>query len=69
MVIRIGVVTRKYLYSDAGEISDTLIKREAFLETAKIFPLVLADALLVFPRSIINLFNPKPPKDDKLSLE
>ncbi|MDR2828582.1 MAG: YcjF family protein [Acholeplasmatales bacterium] len=62
LTIRIGVVTRKYLFSDAGEMSKDLIRRGAFLEAVKILPMVIWDSIAMFPKSIANLF--KKPKQE-----
>lgn len=56
LTLRIGIVTRKYLFSDAKEITKEQIRRTALLEAAKLMPLVVADAFISFPKRIANLF-------------
>lgn len=61
LTLRIGVVTRKYLFSDAKEITQEEIRRTALLEAAGMMPIVFAEALMILPKSIANLFK-KPNK-------
>lgn len=56
LTLRIGIVTRKYLFSDAHEITKEQIRRTALLEAAKMIPAVIADAFISFPKRIANLF-------------
>ena len=56
LTLRIGIVTRKYLFSDANEITKEQIRRTALLEAAKMIPAVIADAFISFPKRIANLF-------------
>jgi hypothetical protein len=56
LTLRIGIVTRKFLFSDAKEITKEEIRRNALLEAAKMLPSVLGDALLIFPKKIAGLF-------------
>lgn len=63
LTLRIGIVTRKYLFSDAKEVTKEEIRRGALLEAAGMIPSVVADALTMFPRKLFNLFRRK--KDNK----
>ncbi|MDY0338492.1 MAG: DUF697 domain-containing protein [Acholeplasmataceae bacterium] len=56
LTLRIGIVTRKFLFSDANEITKEQIRRTALLEAAKMIPSVIADAFISFPKRIANLF-------------
>ena len=56
LTLRIGIVTRKYLFSDAKEITKEQIRRTALLEAAGMMPSVTADAFLSLPKKIANLF-------------
>ncbi|HHW79815.1 MAG TPA: DUF697 domain-containing protein [Acholeplasmataceae bacterium] len=56
LTLRIGIVTRKYLFSDAKEITKEEIRRGALLEAAGMLPSVIADALTMFPRKIVSMF-------------
>ena len=62
LTLRIGIVTRKYLFSDAKEITKEEIRRNALLEAAKMLPSVVGDAMLILPKRIANLFK-KPNKE------
>jgi hypothetical protein len=64
LTLRIGIVTRKYLFSDAKEVTKEHIRRTALLEAAKLTPVVLADALSMFPRRMFNLFKRQDKKTD-----
>lgn len=61
LTLRIGIVTRKYLFSDAKEITKEEIRRTALLEAAGMIPQVIGDALMILPKKIANLFK-KPEK-------
>jgi hypothetical protein len=65
LTLRIGIVTRKYLFSDAQEITKEQIRRNALLEAAKMLPSVFADSLLSFPKKIAQFFK----KPEKTELE
>lgn len=56
LTLRIGIVTRKYLFSDAQEITKEKIRRDALLEAAKMLPSVVGDAVLILPKKFISLF-------------
>jgi hypothetical protein len=63
LTLRIGIVTRKYLFSDAKEITKEEIRRNALLEAAKMLPSVIGDALMILPKKIGALFK-KPVKEE-----
>ncbi len=56
LTLRIGIVTRKYLFSDAQEITKEKIRRDALLEAAKMLPSVVGDAVMILPKKFVNLF-------------
>ncbi len=64
LTLRIGIVARKFLFSDAKEITKEEIRRTALLEAAGMIPSVVGDALLILHRKIANLFK-KPEKKSK----
>ena len=66
LTLRIGIVTRKYLFSDAKEITKEQIRRNALLEAAKMLPSVIGDAMLILPKRIASLFK-KPAKTEQPS--
>jgi len=59
LTLRIGIVTRKYLFSDAKEVTKEEIRRTALIEAAGMTPSVIAEGLAMFPKSIFNLFRRK----------
>ncbi|MFP4177182.1 MAG: DUF697 domain-containing protein [Acholeplasmataceae bacterium] len=59
LTLRIGIVTRKFLFSDAQEITKEQIRKTALLEAAKLTPVVLSDALSMFPRRMFKFFRKK----------
>ncbi len=61
LTLRIGIVTRKFLFSDAKEITKEEIRRGALLEAAKLLPAVIGEAFMILPKKLINLFK-KPEK-------
>jgi hypothetical protein len=65
LTLRIGIVTRKYLFSDAKEISKEDIRRNALLEAAKMLPSVIGDAFMILPKKIAGLFK-KPQKEENV---
>ena len=62
LTLRIGIVTRKYLFSDAKEVTKEEIRRTALLEAAGMTPGVVGDGLAMLPKSIFNLFKKKESK-------
>lgn len=66
LTLRIGIVARKFLFSDAKEITKEEIRRTALLEAAGMMPLVMADAFMMLPKRIGMLFK-KPESKQKAS--
>lgn len=56
LTIRVGVVTRKYLFADAGAYTKSEIRIQALKESLKLLPIVVKDSLAMFPKSISKLF-------------
>ncbi len=63
LTLRIGIVTRKYLFTDAQEITKEKIRRDALLEAAKMLPSVVGDAMMILPRKFLGMFK-RAPKED-----
>ena len=57
MSIRIGVITRKYLFTDGKAITKEEIRKEALKESAKLIPLVVADTVAFFPKKVVKFFS------------
>jgi hypothetical protein len=68
LTLRIGIVTRKFLFSDAKEITKEQIRRNALLEAAGMMPSVVADAFMSLPKKIANLFK-KPEEKPEVHTE
>lgn len=66
LTLRIGIVTRKYLFDDAPDLTKEKIRYGALIEAAKHLPLVIADGLFLFPKTIMNMFKSKQPKVEAL---
>jgi uncharacterized membrane protein YcjF (UPF0283 family) len=64
LTIRIGVVTRKYLFSDSKELTKAAIQKGAFMESLKMIPIVVKDSIIHFPQKFFDLF--KRNKDDEV---
>lgn len=56
LTLRIGIVTRKFLFSDAKEITKEEIRKTALLEAAGMMPALMADAFMMLPKKIAALF-------------
>lgn len=56
LTIRIGIITRKFLFSDTKITSKTQIRIEAFKEALSILPIVIKDSLSIFPKKFKNIF-------------
>lgn len=56
MTIRIGVITRKYLFADGSVITKEEIRRQALRESAKLIPIVVADTISFFPKRVVRFF-------------
>ena len=59
LTIRVGIVTRKYLFSDGKEITKQEVRKYALKESLKILPVVIKQSLSVFPDRIKKMFTPK----------
>lgn len=59
LTIRIGIVTRKYLFSEYKNISKSEIRTSSIKESIKILPVLLKDVMTFFPNKIANLFRKK----------
>lgn len=59
LTIRIGCVTRRYLFADGSVVTKEEIRKQALKEAAKILPLVVADTITFFPKKIVRFFTNK----------
>lgn len=58
LTLRIGFVCRKYLFADLGQ-TKSQIRAEAFKESMKMLPMLIADVATYFPSKIVKLFAKK----------
>ncbi|MGD9605670.1 MAG: YcjF family protein [Bacilli bacterium] len=56
LTIRVGIITRKYLYAEYKNFSKTEVRRDSIKESMKMLPLVLKDALTFLPNQIAKIF-------------
>lgn len=59
LTLRIGVVTRKYLFDDAKAITKQKIQYGAFVEAAGMLPAVVADGISIFPKKLFRFGSKK----------
>lgn len=59
LTLRIGIITRKYLFADSKELSRNAIRKGAFVETIKMLPSVLKDSFNNIPEKFKNIFKKK----------
>lgn len=59
LTLRVGIVTRKYLFADSKELSKAAIRKGAFVETVKMIPSVIKEAFSSFPDKVKNIFRRK----------
>ena len=59
LTLRIGIVTRKYLFTDAKEITKEKLRRDALVEAAGMLPSVIGDAAVSIPKKFVNIFKNK----------
>lgn len=64
MTVRIGCVCRRYLFNDGQVITKEEIRRQAYKETLKLIPLVLADTITFFPKKVVKFFGKKDSVDE-----
>lgn len=59
LTIRIGIVTRKYLFSEYKELSKNEIRVSSIKESIKVLPIVVKDVLAFFPNQVVRMFTKK----------
>lgn len=65
LTIRIGLVTRGYLFTDAKNVSKALIRAEAFKDAMILLPIVVGELIAFFPTKIVKLFTRKDKKEQE----
>lgn len=56
LTIRIGIVTRKYLFTEYKNISKDEVRKQSIKESLKLLPIVIKDVLMFFPSKVARLF-------------
>lgn len=59
LTIRIGLVTRGYLFTDSKKASKAMIRAEAFKDALILLPIVIGEVLTFFPSKVVKLFTSK----------
>lgn len=59
LTLRIGLVTRRFLFSDLKEVSKKEIRRDALKESIKMLPIIVKESIIVFPERIRSFFRKK----------
>jgi hypothetical protein len=62
LTLRMGIVTREFLIPTKKSNVLGQVRKMAFLEAATLTPLVVAEALTIFPKTVFNLFKPNKSK-------
>ena len=60
LTIRIGLVTRGYLFTEAKNATKNSIRAEAFKDALILLPTVIGELLVFFPSKVVKLFTSKP---------
>lgn len=66
LTLRIGIVTRKYLFDDASGLTKEKIRFGALIEASKHLPIVIGDGMMLFPKTIVNVFKKEKVKEEEL---
>lgn len=64
LTLRVGIVTRKYLFADSKELTKEAIRKGAFIETLKTIPSIVKDSFVSFPDKFKNLFKKNPKEEE-----
>lgn len=65
LTIRIGCVTRKYLFRDGNIITKEDIRKSAFKDSLILLPMVLYGTLTFIPKKIVHMFGSKNKENKK----
>lgn len=56
LTIRIGIVTRKFLFADSKELTKSDIRKGAFVESMKFLPILIKDSVVSLPQKFFDMF-------------
>ena len=65
LTIRVGLITRGYLFSDSKNLNKNQIRLEAFKDSLTILPQVIGEVLAFFPSKVVRLFSKKNDVDNE----
>jgi hypothetical protein len=60
LTLRVGFITKRYLFSDVKEATKSVVRREAIKESMTALPIVMKDVVAFIPNKIAKLFTKKP---------
>ena len=69
MTIRIGLVTRGYLFTSSKKASKAQIRAEAFKDALIILPMVVGEVIAYFPSKMIKFFTKKKENEETVNLD
>ncbi|CCV65931.1 conserved hypothetical protein (UPF0283) [Paracholeplasma brassicae] len=64
LTIRIGIVTRKFLFADSKELTRNDIRKGAFIESMKFLPILIKDSLVSLPQKFFDMFKKNKPEEN-----
>lgn len=56
LTLRVGIVTREYLFTSSQGLTKPAIRKTALLEAAVLTPGVVAEGLSILPKKVLNIF-------------
>ncbi len=68
LTLRIGIVTRRYLFRDVKKVTKEEIRRSSIKESVKMLPILMKEIVTFFPEKIAKLFKKKD-NDTDLDIE
>lgn len=68
LTLRIGMVTRKYLFKDGNEVTKEQIRKSAYKESAMLIPQIIADSLVFFPKKFVRFFTKNKDKETEKAM-
>ena len=64
LTIRIGIVTRKFLFADSKELTKNDIRKGAFIESMKLLPILIKDSIVSLPQKFFDMFKRNKPEEN-----
>lgn len=69
LTLRIGIATRRYLFSDVKKITKEEIRRKSIKESVRMLPLLVKEVIVFFPKKFAGLFKKKDEQDFDESID